>query len=245
MSPQQAPPPRYALATDPGRVRDINEDCARAVPELGLFVVADGMGGHIAGEIASRLATETLINVLRARKPPRRIMDEAPRLGEAVLVAHLAVIREAQERELQGMGTTLTALVVRGRTATVAHVGDSRAYLVHKQQLLPLTQDHTLVALLVESGAIAADEAKDHPERHVLTQAIGPPTELDPDITQSRIPRGARILMSSDGLHDVVAAEEILALALVEDVEEAVQRMVGRANALGGPDNITALLVEP
>ena len=90
-----------------------------------------------------------------------------------------------------------------------------------------------------------ADEAKDHPERHVLTQAIGPPTELDPDITQARIPRGARILLSSDGLHDVVEADEILELAEIVDVDEAVQRMVERANALGGPDNITALLVEP
>ncbi len=246
MSPRQkSPAARYALATDPGRVRENNEDCAQAVPELGLFVVADGMGGHIAGEIASRLATETLIEAVRARRRPRRIMDEAPLLGEALLAAHLAVMREAKQRELHGMGTTLTALMVRGRTATIAHIGDSRACLVHKHQMIPLTQDHTLVALLVESGAIPADEAKDHPERHVLTQAIGPPTELDPDITQARIPRGARILLSSDGLHDVVGADEILELAEIVDVDEAVKRMVERANALGGPDNITALLVHP
>lgn len=236
---------RYALATHPGRVRENNEDCARAVPDLGLFLVADGMGGHIAGEVASQLATAIVIETLKTRKRPKRIMDEAPLLGEALLIAHAAVMEEARRRELHGMGTTLTALKVRGRTATVAHVGDSRACMIHRNQLVPLTRDHTLVALLVESGALDEADADAHPERHVLTQAIGPAAQVDPEITQARIPRGARILLSSDGLHDIVPDDEILRLAALEDLDDAVAHLIDRANELGGPDNISAVLVEP
>lgn len=235
----------WALATHPGQLRPNNEDYARAVPELALFVVADGMGGHVAGEVASHLASDTLVDTIRARKKPKRIMDEGPLLGEAILVAHDAVLQESRRRDLQGMGTTLTALKVRGRTATIGHVGDSRAAMVHRGRLTPLTQDHTLVALMVETGAIPVGDAAEHPERHILTQAIGPAAEIDPEITQARIPRGARILLSSDGLHDIVPEQEIVDIVGDGDLEAAVNRLVERANELGGPDNITALLVEP
>jgi protein phosphatase len=236
---------RFALATDPGLVRDHNEDAVAAEPQLGLFLVADGMGGHVAGEVAARIASKTVIDVVRAAKKPHRVRGEMALLGEAIVRAHAAVAREAAERSLHGMGTTLTALRVRGRTATVAHVGDSRAWLVHGGQILQLTQDHTLVALLVESGALDPKEAAGHPERHVLTQAVGPAAEIDPELLQAQIPRGARLLLSSDGLHDVVPEAEIAELASQRDLDAAVAALVARARELGGPDNITALLVAP
>jgi len=236
---------RFALATDPGLVRDHNEDAAAAQPELGLFLVADGMGGHVAGEVASRIAAQTVVDVVGAAKRPRRIVGEMALLGEAIVRAHAAVAKEAAERSLHGMGTTLTVLRVRGRTATIAHVGDSRAFLVHGGQMLQLTQDHTLVALLVESGALDPKEAAGHPERHVLTQAVGPPAEIDPELSQAQIPRGARLLLTSDGLHDVVPEAEIAALASRRDLDAAVSALIARARELGGPDYITALLVAP
>jgi protein phosphatase len=236
---------RYALASDCGRERDNNEDHALVVPELGLFVVADGMGGHAAGEVASRIAGETLAEVMRRRKRPRRIRDEAPLLGEAVLVANMAVTRAAEVEELHGMGTTLTAVHVRSRTATLAHVGDSRACLIHRGKLRRLTRDHTLVSLLVQSGDLAPEEAQDHPERHVLTQAIGPQASIEPEIRQVRLPRGSRILLSTDGLHEVVPEAQLVALASQPDLEAAVTALVESANALGGPDNITVILIEP
>jgi protein phosphatase len=236
---------RYAFKTDRGRVRENNEDSCRSLPELGLFVVADGMGGHIAGEVASRVAADTLVDVVRSRKRPRRAQDEGPMLGEAVIVAHNAVGREATERGLLGMGTTLTALHVRGRIGTVAHVGDSRACLVQRRSLRRLTRDHTLAEMLVESGAISAREAMTHPERHVLTQAIGPNAQIEPDVVQTRLRAGVRVLLSSDGLHDVVPEEEIHELARIDDLDQAVERLVARTNELGAPDNVTVILVEP
>lgn len=236
---------RYAVASDRGRERENNEDCALAIPELGLFIVADGMGGHTGGEVASRVAGEALAEVMRRRKRPRRIRDEAPLLGEAVLVANLAVTRTAETEELHGMGTTLTAVHIRSRTATLAHVGDSRACLIHRGKLRRLTHDHTLVSLLVESGDLAPEEAGDHPERHVLTQAIGPQVNVEPEICQVRVPRAARVLLSTDGLHDVVPEAQVIDLASGPDLESAVVALVECANALGGPDNITAILIEP
>ncbi len=235
---------RFALASDPGLVRDHNEDTALALPELGLFVVADGMGGHVAGEVASRIAAQTVADYLRSKPAPRRERQDAQQLGDAVLHAHAAVMQAAATRGLRGMGTTLTALRVRRRGATIAHVGDSRAWLLHGHQLLQLTQDHTVVAMLVESGALDPRDAAHHPERHVLTQAVGPAAEIDPELAQAKLPPGGRLLLSSDGLHDVVPESEIAELAALPDLDAAVAALVARARELGGPDNITAILVE-
>jgi protein phosphatase len=233
------------LASDVGRVRANNEDSVSALPDLGLFAVADGMGGHVAGEFASRLALETLVEVVRKREKPRRVRDLGPLLCEAILAANSAVYHEADARGLIGMGTTLTALYVRGRTGVVGHVGDSRAALVRAGKLRWLTRDQTLAGLLMEAGALEPSEMGQHPERHLLLQAIGPAPAVQPELVQTRVPREARLLLSTDGLHDIVSDAEIAELASIPDIVEAVHRLVGRANALGGPDNITVLLVEP
>lgn len=236
---------RFALASDVGRVRGNNEDAACALPELGLFAVADGMGGHVAGELASRLALDTLAEVVRKREMPRRVRDVGPLLCEAVLAANSTVHHEAEVRGLNGMGTTLTSLRVHGRTAVIAHVGDSRVYLVHEGEASQLTRDHTLATLLVEGGTLPPEKAAHHPERHVLLQAIGPLPTVQPDVSQARLPRGSRLLLSTDGLHDVVRESEIAELASTEGLVDAVNGLVARANALGGPDNVTVLLLEP
>jgi protein phosphatase len=232
------------VASDAGQQRENNEDAARALPDVGLFLVADGMGGHIAGEVASRVASDAIVEIFSSAEPPRLIRDEAARLGEAIIAANSAVRREAERLELVGMGTTLTVLLVRGSTATVGHVGDSRAYLIRKDDVRQLTRDHTLVALLIQSGAIEAAEATSHPERHVLTQAIGTQADIQPDVAQHRLHRGSRLMLSSDGLHDVVPPGEIAELVHIEDPEAAARALVDRANALGGPDNITVVLID-
>jgi protein phosphatase len=236
---------RFALASDVGRIRSNNEDAVFALPDLGLFAVADGMGGHVAGELASRVALETFVEVIRKRERPRRISDIGPMLCEAVLAANSTVYHEAEARGLHGMGTTLTTLRIRGRTGVLAHVGDSRAYLLNDGKIHQLTRDHTLADMLLDAGALAPEDVAGHPERHVLLQAIGPSPSVRPDLVQTLIPRGARMLLCSDGLHDVVPETEIAELASHEEPTTAVEQLVARANALGGPDNITVLIAEP
>lgn len=236
---------RFALATDTGLHRENNEDAARAVPELELVAVADGMGGHIAGEVASQVAIDTFVAAVADHPRPRRVRDEREVLLAATLAANDAVLREAADRDLLGMGTTLTGLRVHSRSAVIAHVGDSRAYFVRSGKLDQVTTDHTMVEMLVASGAIPPEQAHEHPERHLLIQAIGTQPILRPDVLQLRIPRGARILLSTDGLHDHVAGDDILALALDPDLDKAVHDLIQAANDAGGPDNITVALVDP
>jgi protein phosphatase len=234
----------YSLLSDTGRERDNNEDFALALPEIGLFVIADGMGGHIAGEVASRVAVETLTAIVKERPQPRRIKDEAELLGEAMIAAHEAVLRAAEERGLFGMGTTLTALRIHGNTAVLAHVGDTRAYFAREAGLETLTRDHTLVAMLVEGGSVSEAEAMNHPDKHLLTQAIGTQAEIESTFSERRIPKGARILLSTDGLHDVVPPERILELALTPDLDAATAALIDSANEAGGPDNVSVILIQ-
>ena len=234
----------HAVLTDTGQQRDNNEDAAVAVPELGLFVIADGMGGHAAGEVASALATKTLIDKVRGEPVPRRVCDEGPLLRDAIIEANAAVVRASEESELEGMGTTLTVLRYRGSTAVVSHVGDTRAYVLRKRKLRCLTRDHTFVGVLVRSGVLSEEDAMHHPDRHVLTQAIGSAGGVDPDVVQTRVARGARLLLSTDGLHDVVTRAEIAELASQPTLEVAVRSLIDRANELGGPDNVSVILID-
>jgi serine/threonine protein phosphatase PrpC len=236
---------RYALLSDVGIDRSNNEDSAAVDLDLGVFIVADGMGGHAAGEVASRVAVEATITALRARPRPARLRDAGEVLLQAMHDANSAVVREADERGTFGMGTTLSVVFVRRRSAVVAHVGDSRVYSVSKRKIVQLTSDHTLVAAMVDNGVLTADEAQSHPEKHVLTQAIGTLGVLDPQIVQAKIPARGRLLLSTDGLHDALSPEEIGELARIPDLDEATRALVERANAKGGHDNVTVLLVEP
>lgn len=235
----------WALATDTGLQRENNEDAGQAWPEIHLFAVADGMGGHVAGEVASHVALQTLFDVVTHARKPRNATQEQELLGAAALAANDAVLREGEARGLEGMGTTLTALRVRNRTVVASHIGDSRLYLVKPGELVQLTTDHNMVALLVEAGAVDAEKAHLHPDRHLLTRAVGTHGQVEADTLRARIPRGARLLLSTDGMHDVVLEPEILELASGADLEQGARALIDAANREGGPDNITVLLIEP
>jgi len=227
--------------TDVGRVRDINEDAL--LVRDGVFAVADGMGGHLAGEVASATALQPIKEL--EGKVFADASTAAEALREAVIAANARVSDMARtEPSYRGMGTTLTAALVEGRRLHVAHVGDSRAYLLRDGQFSQLTDDHTLVQHLIDEGQITREEAANHPQRSIITRAIGVSPEIDVDSMSLDLEPGDQLLLCSDGLTGVVKDEDIAQqLAAGEDPEATVASLVDRANEGGGPDNITVLLL--
>ncbi len=230
-----------AGTSDVGQVRDGNEDSL--LIRNSVFAVADGMGGHLAGEIASAAALEP-IEALDGRVFPDA-SEAAIALSSAVVAANATVSKLATDNPLyRGMGTTLTAALVEGRRVHVAHVGDSRAYLLRDGQFSQLTDDHTLVQHLVDEGQITREEAAHHPQRSIITRAIGVSPEVDVDSMTLDLRPGDQLLMCSDGLTGVVDDRVIAELlATTADPDEAVERLVQQANQAGGPDNITVVLL--
>jgi serine/threonine protein phosphatase PrpC len=224
----------------PGLVRPTNEDAFLVAPDPGLFVVADGVGGNAAGEVASRLAVDTLQAVFERPHQPG-----LPLLVAAVQHANARVYTAAHEdRSLSGMATTLTALLVLGETIALAHVGDSRAYLLRGQRLAQLTDDHLLVNELLRIGHITQSEAETSTVRHIITRAVGADERIDVDARLLAVEPGDTLVLASDGLHGVVGDEDIMGLLRVErDLERAAAQLVERANDGGGPDNTTVVLV--
>lgn len=246
-------------ASDVGLVRPHNEDASLVVesvfegdqtPEtVGLFVVADGMGGHQAGEVASALAArvvasylmqEVYIPYLRqaAHQSDQLSLTEA--LQQAVEAANQAV-----HAQVPGSGTTLTCALVINSRAYLAHVGDSRAYLYYNQELRQITRDHSYVDKLVELGQISAEAAAVHPQRNVLYRAVGQGEQLEIDIHLLDLPGGSRLLLCSDGLWGMLSDNIIQAvLASAHTPQEACQELIAAANEAGGRDNITAVVIE-
>jgi protein phosphatase len=237
-------------ATDVGCRREVNEDSvvfviphdAALLREKGvLAVVADGMGGHAAGEVASRLAVETI----------RRAYYELPlEPGEALADAFQLANRliwdaSRQEGRLEGMGTTCTALAVRGSQAFSAHVGDSRLYMIRGDAIYTMTEDHSAVRDLVNRGVISAADARHHADRNVILRALGTREEVAVATWHEALPVRAsdRFLLCSDGLHDLVEAEELLAAVRDFGPREACEQLVQLARERGGYDNITAAVV--
>lgn len=228
--------------TDRGRTRKRNEDAYHVGDSV--FAVADGMGGHLAGDVAS--ATALLpVKSLDGQVFPDPASAQAALL-DAVLAANAAVVRKAaDEPDLRGMGTTLTAAIVEGRRLHVAHVGDSRAYLFRDGDLTQLTRDHTLVAHLIDEGQITEEEAAHHPHRSIITRAIGVDVDLDVDTMTIDLQDGDQLLLCSDGLTgpvDDTLIEEILSDTDLA-IDAATDRLVDAANEAGGPDNITVVLL--
>lgn len=240
--------------TDVGQRRAINEDAYFLDDELGLYVVADGMGGHAAGDIASEEAVDTVHGMVRrnaevlhrlsAGDTSRDTMRQALRVLEsAVQAATYMVFGLAQaDPERQGMGTTLSALAVCGPYCITAQVGDSRIYLVRGNQIAQLTEDHTLVAWQLKQGIITEDEAAVSPHRNVITRAVGSRDYVQVDTRFFEAQPGDSFLLCSDGLHGYLTDEEIPAV-IAEGPERAVQQFIDTANARGGRDNITAIVV--
>jgi PPM family protein phosphatase len=241
---------RWAAATHPGRRRASNEDAFCARPDLGLFVVADGMGGHVAGEIASKLAVDTIENAVASGAccaPDTRNCTLAERrLQEGFERASLAIAeRTARDPRLRGMATTASALLLSAGTSALAHVGDSRVYLWRDALLQQLTHDHSWVAEQVTLGLMSHSEARQHPWRNVVTRALSASDPPHVDLSPLTLQHRDRLLLSSDGLHGVIDDERIgVVLGSAETLERACQQLIDDANAAGGPDNITTLILE-
>lgn len=226
---------RVGAASDIGQVREGNEDSF--IVQDPLYAVADGMGGHRGGEVASNLALQTIQRLFSAREGS---------LTEQVQEANRAVFERSQaDRDVAGMGTTLTAAELKGGTLQLAHVGDSRAYLFRDGQLHLLTEDHTLVHRMVLEGEITESEAETHPHRSILTRALGVDGAVEVDEGVLDLREGDRLLLCTDGLTGMVDDAQIASvLQEMQDPQEAVDHLVRSANRAGGIDNITAVILD-
>lgn len=229
--------PSWASLTDIGRVRTHNEDSVLAQPPL--FVVADGLGGHEAGEVASSIAVETLRD-----HAPRR--PDAKALARAVRAANREVMRAAREGfGKQGMGTTMTAAIVEGTRIALAQVGDSRAYLMHEGTLSRVTEDHSMVADMIRRGQLTEAESRYHPNRSVITRALGTDPNMLADPYEFDAEPGDRLLLCSDGLTAMLEDGAIAeALAAYHDPAIAARMLVDAANDAGGHDNISIVIID-
>lgn len=225
---------RYGAASNIGLVRKKQDDSLLHEPPL--FAVADGMGGHAGGDVASRIAIETLA---------QQVSEEDGALSAAVRDANRSIYEQAsKDPSLKGMGTTVTAMYANEDSVQIVHVGDSRAYLL-RDGLSQLTRDHTYVGRLVSQGRITPEDAEHHPQRSYLERALGIGTEVDVDVDVFDIQPGDRILLCSDGLHSMIddaAIEQIL--SSVDDPQEAADRLCEEAVTAGGHDNVTTIVVD-
>ncbi|NLW07496.1 MAG: Stp1/IreP family PP2C-type Ser/Thr phosphatase [Clostridia bacterium] len=223
-----------------GLVRPGNEDYYILDLEMGLIAVADGMGGHQAGEVASHLA----LNTLRERLLDRPADDPLAGLMAATAVANETVFRSSlSNQEQEGMGTTLTAIRVVGNKGFLVHIGDSRAYLYREGRLQHLTDDHSYVGELVRCGSLTLDEARHHPRRNVLTRALGTEKSVEVDNLELELKPGDRLLLCTDGLYEVISDAEIQTIiACNPELKRATQELLELALKRGGPDNITVVL---
>lgn len=242
--------------THVGRQRQHNEDAFLVEDEAGLFLVADGMGGHAAGEIASRIAVDSISEFILHTKEDDGTWPHAydenfkrstNRLMAAVRLANSRVL-EAMRKDvrLRGMGTTVVACLAEEDTISFAHVGDSRAYLIRAGEISRITNDHSWVFEQVQAGMLTEQEAEKHPLRNVITRALGGALQVTPDASEIEIREGDVYLLCSDGLTGMVPETEILRLVTSTkgDIEKACQQLIDAANEHGGLDNVTAILVK-
>ena len=248
---------RYAVASDMGRVRKNNEDAFIANPALGIFAVADGMGGHASGEVASRIAVESLQDFLaragRERDGPitedRTAVLSSPAnlLVNGFRLANQRIYKSSLEKEeYKGMGTTLVAVYLSGSSAIVAHAGDSRLYQIRGQAIEQVTEDHSLVWEQYKQGLIPKAALSSSPNKNIITRALGLQPTVDVAV-QERIPQpGDSLILCSDGLSDLVLEEEILTISneASGDFDRACNDLTRLANQRGGKDNITVLLIQ-
>ena len=227
----------FGSRTDVGNVRDHNEDSLVVTPPL--YAVADGMGGHAAGEVASEIA----VNVLAELAPAR---PDGEALAHAVEEANRAIIEAAGEGYGRaGMGTTMTAAMLEGERLVIAQVGDSRAYLLHDGKLTQLTRDHSLMADMIEAGQITPEEARTHPNRSVITRALGSDPNTQPDIYELNVEAGDRLLLCSDGLSSMLRDPEIESvMCRIQDPQRCATQLVNEAIGAGGYDNVTVIVVD-
>jgi PPM family protein phosphatase len=232
---------RYAVRSDVGLLREGNEDSAYAGPHL--LAIADGMGGHAAGEVASSVAISALADLDRDDVPADHLLDA---LAAAVAAANSTLHdMSVEDPSVEGMGTTLTALLWSGGTVAICHIGDSRAYLLRDGDFRQITRDHTLVQSLVDDGRLSPAQAATHPQRSLVMRALQSGTEAEPDLSIIEAQEGDRYLLCSDGLSDVVSEETLhKALMRYADRDQAVTQLIELAIRGGGPDNITCIVAD-
>lgn len=234
--------------TDAGRRREMNQDYMfasdTAVGKLpNLFIVADGMGGHKAGEYASKTAVETIVEYIGNDDSGLLVAAIKKAIGEA----NKRVLKESIiDIEKEGMGTTIVAATIKGDKLIVANVGDSRLYIINESGITQVTTDHSLVEEMIRSGRIARSEARNHPDKNKITRAVGVFPKVDIDFFETKVVPGDTVLLCTDGLTNMVEDEEIKKIILGQrDIVEKTQTLIEVANKNGGTDNITALLIEP
>jgi serine/threonine protein phosphatase PrpC len=241
---------------DTGLLRKLNEDSIfftsfeikthLGMASAGLFAVADGMGGHNAGEVASNLAVKTFFSECLGG-----LLDRSPAaplvvMSDAFNRANSSVIEAAEDRELHGMGTTLTAALIIDHDLYVAHIGDSRCYIINTRETLQITRDHSVVQQLVDTGKITQEEARKHPRRNEITRVLGYSGDSIPDLLQVKLYSGDNILVCSDGLCGVLPQEKITEAVLSSPgPNQACAELVAEANLAGGPDNISVIIARP
>ena len=226
------------LRTDIGKLRKQNEDAAWFDEARAVFAVADGMGGHLAGEVASRMAIEAVQRMARENERPG-----IAALREAVACAHETILTHAQDHiECAGMGTTLSVLWLGENYAYIAHVGDSRIYRLREGSLTQITQDHSLVEELVRAGLITREQARTHQRRNIITRALGTHGENEPDLLVTDVQDGDVFLLCTDGLTGMVPDDEIERTLRDCGIEAAADRLLALALDAGGRDNVTLIL---
>lgn len=232
---------RFAGLTDVGLHRHANQDSYYVSPEGNLFIVADGMGGHVGGQEASRLSTEVIRHYIATHKDSN--VTSAELLHSAVIAANDAVLAEQRQHpDRSDMGTTVVVVMIREDQFWCAHVGDSRLYLLRESGFMQVTQDHTWVAQAMRSGELTPDQIATHPWRHVLSQCVGREDLKTVDTQQLKIEPGDRLLLCSDGLSEELSSDAIITyLQSAQTCEGAVAALITAAKARGGRDNITAV----
>lgn len=236
--------------SDVGKVRDINQDAYFYLEDerLPIFIIADGMGGHKAGEVASNTAISTIISYYEKNKESiinkEKFIPEF--INESIALANEKLIEESEnDEELKGMGTTITMCIVLEQEIYIGHVGDSRAYLLRDNELIQITQDHSLVGELLRTGSITKEEAINHPKKNIILRALGTNADLKVDIFTRDLKKDDKIILCTDGLTNMVSEERIKDTVInKEDQSSVCTELVNISNELGGIDNTTIMLIK-
>ncbi|MFK5969856.1 MAG: Stp1/IreP family PP2C-type Ser/Thr phosphatase [Candidatus Marithrix sp.] len=240
--------------TDTGRIRKHNEDCIAGDKKIGLAILADGMGGYQAGEIASEMAVSTIMNYMKTpaksnieRQTNHRYHPNTVQLEQAVLKANQVIYDSAEKNsEYQGMGTTVVATLFHNNCVSIAHVGDSRLYRIRKNSLQQVTKDHSVLQELIDCGFYTSEQARHSPNRNLVTRALGVGQEVNVEIQEQSILTQDIYLLCSDGLNDMLEDKHINSIIQTSDtLEQAATSLVSAANSKGGNDNISLILIRP
>jgi len=232
---------RSFAVTDIGMKRKVNQDAFLRDDELGIFLVADGMGGHRGGEVASQLA----VQIIREFCIENRAIPAAERINRAINAACEQIfLKASQNEDLQGMGTTILALLIENGEASLGQVGDSRGYLISEGKAWQITEDHSLLNEELRSGRLVASQAKDYQFKNVITRSVGYESRVAVDVYRRVLRPGDVFLLCTDGLSGLVSIEEIEKELSKNNLQQGLQSLIDLANARGGDDNITALVCE-